>query len=359
MYSIICGSAPFLPMFALISRNAGFNYCLTIFDASLPIRMVLRREILYLTHLIGKYRARLGIFCSDLMEQKREEGKGRRARQIYSKPLLIIDRRHIWSLFASKLDGWKRTPLVTYSFLTRFYSFYISKWIKNLKDLRYINFYHKVLSNKSNTLCNNLRRKIYNSVICYRYINTITESLYFAYIYSNYLVINQLGTRTCPNTLHNSWKSSKKLIFFPRTSRTYSNQLHSLSQKALSTLGSPPYLPKRTRANFFFPIDHNVSLSHQYLYRQSSPSPPNYLSLNLPSTRTFHQKIRRNFDRLGEPASIRYPARMNRGGENRWTVAFGDGLHGVSTTETPRRSHTLRNQSFHCPCRAHIPQPAL
>lgn len=145
MYSIICGSALFLPMFALISRNAGFNYCLTIFDASLPIRMVLRREILYLTHLIGKYRARLGIFCSDLMEQKREEGKGRRARQIYSKPLLIIDRRHIWSLFASKLDGWKRTPLVTYSFLMRFYLFYISKWIKNLKDLRYINFYHKVL----------------------------------------------------------------------------------------------------------------------------------------------------------------------------------------------------------------------
>lgn len=255
MYSIICGSAPFLPMFALISRNAGFNYCLTIFDASLPIRMVLRREILYLTHLIGKYRARLGIFCSDLMEQKREEGKGRRARQIYSKPLLIIDRRHIWSLFASKLDGWKRTPLVTYSFLMRFYLFYISKWIKNLKDLRYINFYHKVLSNKSNTLCNNFRRKIYNSVICYRYINTITESLYFAYIYSNHLVINQLETRTCPNTLHNSWKSSKKLIFFPRTSRTYSNQLHSLSQKALSTLGSPPYLPKRARANFFFPID--------------------------------------------------------------------------------------------------------
>lgn len=69
------------------------------------------REILYLTHLIGKYRARLGIFCSDLMEQKGEgegEGveKGKRARQIYSKPFLIIDRRrHIESLFASKLDG--------------------------------------------------------------------------------------------------------------------------------------------------------------------------------------------------------------------------------------------------------------
>lgn len=255
MYSIICGSAPFLPMFALISRNAGFNYCLTIFDASLPIRMVLRREILYLTHLIGKYRARLGIFCSDLMEQKREEGKGRRARQIYSKPLLIIDRRHIWSLFASKLDGWKRTPLVTYSFLTRFYLFYISKWIKNLKDLRYINFYHKVLSNKSNTLCNNFKRKIYNSVICYRYINTITESLCFAYIYSNHLVINHLGLELARILSIKSWKSSKKLIFFPRTSRTYSNQLHSLSQKALSTLGSPPYLPKRARANFFFPID--------------------------------------------------------------------------------------------------------
>lgn len=70
--------------------------------------MVLQREILYLTHLIGKYRARLGIFCSDLMEQKgRGEERKRQAREtdIYSKPLLIIDRRHIESLFASKLDG--------------------------------------------------------------------------------------------------------------------------------------------------------------------------------------------------------------------------------------------------------------
>lgn len=365
MYSIICGSAPFLPMFALISRNAGFNYCLTIFDASLPIRMVLRREILYLTHLIGKYRARLGIFCSDLMEQKREEGKGRRARQIYSKPLLIIDRRHIWSLFASKLDGWKRTPLVTYSFLTRFYLFYISKWIKNLKDLRYINFYHKVLSNKSNTLCNNLRRKIYNSVICYRYINIITESLYFAYIYSNHLVINQLGTRTCPNTLHKILKKLEETYFL---SSYFSYLFKSTSQ----------LIPKSSLHTWFSPISSKKS-SSKLLLPHRSPTTCHYhintyIDSPLPhlpiiyrsicprlelGSETFHQKIRRNFDRLGEPASIRYPARMNRGGENRWTVAFGDGLHGVSTTETPRRSHTLRNQSFHCPCRAHIPQPAL
>lgn len=175
------------------------------------------------------------------------------------------------------------------------------------------------------------------------------------------MVINQLGTRTCPNTLHNSWKSSKKLIFFPRTSRTYSNQLHSFSQKALSTLGSPPYLPKRARANFFFPIDPPQRVIITSILISTVLSLDSNLGQKL-STASFHlshQKIRRNFDRLGEPASIRYPARMNRGGENRWTVAFGDGLHGVSTTETPRRSHTLRNQSFHCPCRAHIPQPAL
>lgn len=288
MYSIICGSAPFLPMFALISRNAGFNYCLTIFDASLPIRMVLRREILYLTHLIGKYRARLGIFCSDLMEQKREEGKGRRARQIYSKPLLIIDRRHIWSLFASKLDGWKRTPLVTYSFLTRFYLFYISKWIKNLKDLRYINFYHKVLSNKSNTLCNNFRRKIYNSVICYRYINTTTESLYFAYIYSNHLVINHLGLElarilsiTLEKARRNLFSFLVLLVLIQINFTAYPKKLSPhlvlphIFQKELEQTSSSPSIP------------HNVSLSHQYLYRQSSPSPPNYLSLNLPSTRTW------------------------------------------------------------------------
>lgn len=118
-------------MLALISRNAGFNYCLTIFDASLPIRTVRRREILYLTHLIGKYRARLSeslLFRFNGTEggwRERGGGKGRRARQIYSKPLLIIDRRHIGSLFASKLDGWKRTPLVIYSFLTQFYLFYV------------------------------------------------------------------------------------------------------------------------------------------------------------------------------------------------------------------------------------------
>lgn len=46
-------------------------------------------------------------------------------------------------------------------------------------------------------------------------------------------------------------------------------------QKELEQTSSSPSIP------------HNVSLSHQYLYRQSSPSPPNYLSLNLPSTRTW------------------------------------------------------------------------
>lgn len=69
-------------MLALISRNAGFNYCLTIFDASLPIRTVRRREILYLTHLIGKYRARLSeslLFGFNGTEGGwRERGRGER-----------------------------------------------------------------------------------------------------------------------------------------------------------------------------------------------------------------------------------------------------------------------------------------
>lgn len=58
------------------SYNARFNYCLTIFDASLAIRTLPRfNEKLYRTHLIEKYRAQplyiascFEYFCSDLTE---------------------------------------------------------------------------------------------------------------------------------------------------------------------------------------------------------------------------------------------------------------------------------------------------
>lgn len=42
------------------------------------------------------------------------------------------------------------------------------------------------------------------------------------------------------------------------------------------------------------------------------------------------------------------PIRMDRA-RGRESFDCGDGLHGVSTTGTPHRLHTLRNRSFHCP----------
>lgn len=175
------------------------------------------------------------------------------------------------------------------------------------EDLSYVNCLFQFIINydkvKSNTLYNNFTRKIYNSIIIYYH------SILLLYIHSNH---------------SKKLLSYRNFIFLPRTSRTYSNQLHSSSQKALSIL-LPHIFQKELEQTSSSP----TTLLHQYLfrYRQLSPLPPIFvlinlllLELNFKNFPPIVKKFERNLDRkLGEPASIRYPMRR---GENRWSVAM-------------------------------------
>lgn len=117
-----------------------------------------------------------------------------------------------------------------------------------------------------------------------------------------------------------------------------------LSKYSSTTL--PRAFPKRALP----PIE-----STTYIHRYRSPFPPvfipNFLLLAQKKKKKLSKAIlSKKFEEtfIASTSLHSIPIRMDRA-RGRESFDCGDGLHGVSTTGTPHRSHTLRNRSFHCP----------
>lgn len=116
-----------------------------------------------------------------------------------------------------------------------------------------------------------------------------------------------------------------------------------LSKYSSTTL--PRAFPKRALP----PIE-----STTYIHRYRSPFPPvfipNFLLLAQKKKKLSKAILSKKFEEtfIASTSLHSIPIRMDRA-RGRESFDCGDGLHGVSTTGTPHRSHTLRNRSFHCP----------
>lgn len=128
------------------------------------------------------------------------------------------------------------------------------------------------------------------------------------------LLYQPLGTQTCPNILPQLFLA--------------------LFQKELSLLSSPQLI--------FIDID---PLFLPYLSQIFFCSLKKKKKKKL-SKAILSKKFEETFIASTSLHSI--SIRMDRA-RGRESFDCGDGLHGVSTTGTPHRSHTLRNRSFHCP----------
>lgn len=157
-------------------------------------------------------------------------------------------------------------------------------------------------------------RKIYNSIIIfifyYRDILINNHSIcFFTHIYSNHFLKST------------TWDSNLSKY----SSITLPLQL-AIFQKELPLLSSP-------------------QLIYINIYRCRYPFPifiPNFLA----QKKLSPPILSKNSKKLSSPP---FDTHSSEGARIVRLWHSADGLHGVSTTGTPHRSHTLRNRSFHCP----------